>query len=112
MTVDRLKDRLALAESIGAIPIDDSKESPVDQILELTDGDGADKGCECVGYQAHDPQGHEHPNLTMNNLVESVSPTGRIGVVGVFPSEDPRVAIRSPRKDKSLLTSASFLKRA
>lgn len=90
MTVDRLKDRLALAESIGAIPIDDSKESPVDQILELTDGDGADKGCECVGYQAHDPQGHEHPNLTMNNLVESVSPTGRIGVVGVFPSEDPK----------------------
>jgi glutathione-independent formaldehyde dehydrogenase len=112
MTVDRLKDRLALAESIGAIPIDDSKESPADQILELTDGDGADKGCECVGYQAHDPQAHEHPNLTMNNLVESVSPTGRIGVVGVFPSEDPRVAIRSPRKDKSLLTSASFLKRA
>jgi threonine dehydrogenase-like Zn-dependent dehydrogenase len=90
MIVDRLKDRLALAESIGAIPIDDSKESPVDQILELTDGDGADKGCECVGYQAHDPQGHEHPNLTMNNLVESVRPTGRIGVVGVFPSEDPK----------------------
>ena len=90
MIVDRLKDRLALAESIGAIPIDDSKESPVDQILELTDGDGADKGCECVGYQAHDPQGHEDPNLTMNNLVESVRPTGRIGVVGVFPSEDPK----------------------
>jgi threonine dehydrogenase-like Zn-dependent dehydrogenase len=90
MIVDRLKDRLALAESIGAIPIDDSKESPVHQILELTDGDGADKGCECVGYQAHDPQGHEHPNLTMNNLVESVRPTGRVGVVGVFPSEDPK----------------------
>ena len=90
MIVDRLKDRLALAESIGAIPINDSKESPVDQILELTDGDGADKGCECVGYQAHDPQGHEHPNVTMNNLVESVRPTGRIGVVGVFPSEDPK----------------------
>ena len=39
MIVDRLKDRLALAESIGAIPIDDSKESPVDQILEFADGD-------------------------------------------------------------------------
>ena len=90
MIVDRVKDRLALAESIGAIPIDDSAESPVDQVLSLTDGDGADKGCECVGYQAHDPQGHEHPNMTMNNLVESVKPTGRIGVVGVFTSEDPK----------------------
>ncbi|HWO39737.1 MAG TPA: glutathione-independent formaldehyde dehydrogenase, partial [Candidatus Acidoferrum sp.] len=90
MIVDRLKDRLALAESIGAIPINDSTESAVDQVLELTDGEGADKGCECVGYQAHDPAGHEHPNLTMNNLVESVKPTGRLGIVGVFPSKDPK----------------------
>jgi glutathione-independent formaldehyde dehydrogenase len=90
MIVDRLKDRLKLAEQIGAIPIDDSKGSPVEQVLEHTDGEGADKGCECVGYQAHDPDGKEHPNETMNNLVESVRPTARIGVVGVFPSEDPK----------------------
>lgn len=90
MVVDRLKDRLELAEKIGAIAIDDSKGSPVTQIMEETDGQGADKGCECVGYQAHDPQGHEHSNLTMNNLVESVRPTGKLGIVGVFPSEDPK----------------------
>lgn len=89
MIVDRLRDRLKLAAKIGATPIDDSKSSPVEQVLELTDGKGADKGCECVGYQAHDPKGHEHPNMTLNNLVESVKPTGRLGVVGVFPSEDP-----------------------
>lgn len=90
MVVDRLPDRLALAEKIGAIPIDDSKESPIDQILEFTDGEGADRGCECVGYQAHDPQGTEQPNLTMNNLVRSVRPTGGIGVTGVFVPEDPK----------------------
>lgn len=90
MCVDRLQDRLALAEKIGAIPIDDSEGSPVDQVLEETDGQGADKGCECVGYQAHDVKGHEHPNMTMNNLVASVKPTGRLGVVGVFPSKDPK----------------------
>jgi threonine dehydrogenase-like Zn-dependent dehydrogenase len=89
MVVDRLKDRLALAEKIGAIPVDDSKGSPVTQVLELTDGQGADKGCECVGYQAHDPSGHEHPNMTMNSLVESVRETGKLGVVGVFPTKDP-----------------------
>ncbi len=90
MVVDRHPDRLRLAEKIGAIAIDDSKAPPVDQILELTDGEGADNGCECVGYQAHDPQGHEHPNMTMNNLINSVRPTGAIGVVGVFVHEDPK----------------------
>jgi glutathione-independent formaldehyde dehydrogenase len=90
MIVDRLKDRLALAKLIGAIPIDDSEASPIEQVLDLTDGQGADKGCECVGYQAHDVEGHEHPNATMNNLVASVRATGKLGVVGVFPSEDPR----------------------
>jgi threonine dehydrogenase-like Zn-dependent dehydrogenase len=90
MVVDRHPDRLRLAEKIGAIAIDDSKGSPVEQVLELTEGQGADKGCECVGYQAHDVQGHEHPNMTMNNLVRSVRPTGMLGVVGVFVPEDPK----------------------
>ena len=90
MVVDRHADRLALAEKIGAIAIDDSKYSPVKQVLDLTNGEGADKGCECVGYQAHDPKGHEHPNMTMNNLVQSVRATGALGVVGVFVPEDPK----------------------
>jgi glutathione-independent formaldehyde dehydrogenase len=90
MLVDRHPDRLKLAEKIGAIPIDDSKGDPVEQLMELTDGEGVDRGCECVGWQAHDPQGHEVPNLTMNNLVKSVRPTGGIGVVGVFVPEDPQ----------------------
>jgi glutathione-independent formaldehyde dehydrogenase len=89
MVVDRHPDRLLLAESIGAIAIDDSKGSPVDKVLELTNGEGADRGCECVGYQAHDPQGQEHPNMTMNDLVKSVKFTGGIGVVGVFVPQDP-----------------------
>jgi glutathione-independent formaldehyde dehydrogenase len=76
MMVDRHPDRLRLARQIGAIPIDDSASSPVDQVMEQTGGLGADCGCECVGYQAHDPEGHEHPNATLNNLVKSVRFTG------------------------------------
>ena len=87
--VDRHPDRLALARKIGVIAIDDSKGPPVEEILDLTGGEGADRGCECVGYQCHDPAGHEIPNLTMNALVQSVRPTGGIGVVGVFVEEDP-----------------------
>jgi glutathione-independent formaldehyde dehydrogenase len=89
MVVDRHPDRLALAEQIGAIPIDDSKSSPVEQVMEQTGGLGADRGCECVGYQAHDPQGREHPNETLNELVRSVRFTGSIGVVGVYVPSDP-----------------------
>lgn len=86
--VDRHPDRLALAKDIGAIAVDDSKGDPVEEILDLTDG-GADRGCECVGYQCHDPAGHEVPNMTMNALVKCVRPTGGLGVVGVFVEEDP-----------------------
>lgn len=89
MIVDRHPDRLRLAEQIGAIPIDDSEDSPVEQVLAQTGGAGADRGCECVGYQCHDYHGQEIPNMTMNNIVASVRPTGGIGVVGLFLPQDP-----------------------
>ncbi len=89
MVVDRHPDRLRLASQIGAVAVDDSQASPVDQVMELTKGRGADRGCECVGYQAHDPQGHEDNAATLNNLVASVRFTGGIGTVGVFVPADP-----------------------
>lgn len=92
MIVDRHPDRLRLAEQIGAIPIDDSREDPVEAVMKQTNGEGADKGCECVGWQCHDPAGHEVPNDTMNKLVKSVRPTGALGVVGVFVPKDPKAA--------------------
>ncbi|MET7372605.1 hypothetical protein [Micromonospora arida] len=49
--------------------IDDSKGSPVDQILEQTGGMGADLGRGAVGHQAHDPSGQEKSALTLNNLL-------------------------------------------
>ena len=81
MVVDCHADRLKLAESIGAIAIDYSKEDPVQRVMDLTHGLGADVGCECVGYQCHDHHHHrqERPNLTMNNLINSVKFTGGIG---------------------------------
>jgi threonine dehydrogenase-like Zn-dependent dehydrogenase len=89
IVVDQHSDRLKLAKELGAIPIDQSKGDPVKQVLEETDGKGADCGVEAVGYQCHDAHGHEVPNMTMNDLVHSVKPTGGIGVIGVFVPEDP-----------------------
>lgn len=89
MVVDTHKDRLKLAEKLGAIAIDDTEGDGVDQVMELTGGNGADRGCECVGYQCCNMHREEVPNLTMNNLVAVTKATGRIGVVGVFVPEDP-----------------------
>jgi glutathione-independent formaldehyde dehydrogenase len=87
--VDQHPDRLKLAKELGAIPIDQSKGDAPEQVLALTEGLGADCGCEAVGYQCHDHHGHEVPNMTMNNLVQSVKATGGIGVIGVFVPKDP-----------------------
>lgn len=90
MIVDRCPDRLQLAEQLGVIPINYSLVDPIDHIRELTGGEGADCGCECVGHRAQDAQGLEHPNLTLNALVRSVRAAGSIGVVGTFAPQDPR----------------------
>lgn len=89
MVVDTHKDRLQLAEKLGAIAIDDTEGAGVERIMELTGGKGADCGCECVGYQCCNMHREEVSNLTMNNLVATVKATGGIGVVGVFLPEDP-----------------------
>ena len=87
--VDHNTDRLAVAETLGAIPIIEDDGSEVQQILDATDGEGTDCGCECIGFQCFTPQGQEVPNLVMNSLVNAVKFTGKIGVVGVFIPKDP-----------------------
>jgi glutathione-independent formaldehyde dehydrogenase len=90
--VDKGRDRLDLAGKIGATPVDFSKGDPVEQILDATDGYGADCGVEAVGYQAHDPSGEEHPELVLDNLIKTVRTAGGIGVIGVYVPEDPGAA--------------------
>lgn len=90
--VDYQPDRLELAERFGAVAINLADANPLEAIMDGTDGFGADCGVEAVGYQAHDPRGHEHPALVLDNLVSAVRATGSIGVVGVYVPEDPDAA--------------------
>jgi threonine dehydrogenase-like Zn-dependent dehydrogenase len=108
MIVDQHSDRLRLAEQIGAVAIDDSKGDAVEKVLALTEGIGADCGCEAVGYQCQDHHGHEVPNLTMNNLVKSVKATGGIGVVGVFLPKDPGASDVMAKKGQVAFDFGSF----
>jgi glutathione-independent formaldehyde dehydrogenase len=87
--VDRVAERLDLAESIGAEPVNFDEVDPVDFIVDETDG-GTDKGIDAVGYQAAGKGGEEEePALVLNNLVGTVRPTGSIGVVGLYVPSDP-----------------------
>ncbi|MFQ6145013.1 glutathione-independent formaldehyde dehydrogenase [Streptomyces sp. SID10815] len=89
--VDRVPERLAKAEEIGAVPIDFTQGEPADQIKERTGGEGTDKGVDAVGYQAqsHHEEGHEEPAVVLNTLVETVRPTGLLGVPGLYVPADP-----------------------
>jgi glutathione-independent formaldehyde dehydrogenase len=106
--VDHNAERLAITEKFGAIGINAADGDPADQIKDATDGEGTDRGVEAVGYQAHDPQGHEVPNLTMNALVDIVRPTGSIGVVGVFVPEDPGAADELAKKGQLAFDFGTF----
>jgi glutathione-independent formaldehyde dehydrogenase len=108
MVVDTHKDRLALAEKLGAVAIDNTEDDGVEKIMELTGGKGADRGCECVGYQCCNMHREEVPNLTMNNLVQSVKATGRIGVVGVFVPEDPNAEDKLEKVGKMAFDFGQF----
>jgi glutathione-independent formaldehyde dehydrogenase len=88
--VDRVPERLAKARGIGAIPVDFTQASPAAQIREQTGGEGTDKGVDAVGYQAQAHTGEgEEPAVVLNSLVDTVRPTGRIGVPGLYVPNDP-----------------------
>ena len=106
--VDHKADRLALAEQIGATPIDSSNDDVSEQIRALTHGLGADCGAECIGYQCHNAAGKEVPNMVMNALVDAVKATGTIGVVGVFVPQDPKAGDALAKKGEIAFDMGKF----
>ena len=48
-------------------------------------------GVEAVGYEAFDDKnpGTEHSTQPLEDLIRVVNPTGQIGIVGVYPAQDP-----------------------
>lgn len=103
--VDRVPERLAKAEEIGAVPIDFTKADAAAQIKDQTGGEGTDKGVDAVGYQAqgHDAS-HEEPAVVLNTLVETVRPTGMLGVPGLYVPADPGAPNEAAKKGQLLVS--------
>ena len=113
--VDGIRERLARAQEIGAIPIDYNRGEPCKQIQKMRSENhfiqGAQRpgenkmsgvmcGIDAVGYQARsfdDPK-QENPIQVIEELVHVVNPTGRIGIVGVYFAEDPGGADKSAKR--------------
>ena len=108
--VDKVADRLRLAEEIGAIPIDFSKSSAPEQIQERTDG-GTDKGIDAVGYQATVSGGEEQPAVVLNDLIETVRPTGTLGVVGLYLPNDPGAPSEDAKQGKLLINIGRYFEK-
>jgi len=94
-SVDRHKDRLDKAKSIGAIPINRDDGDPVEQIISMTKSEGGvDRGVDAVGFQASSSPssssgGRGTPNSVIASLVKLVRPTGGIGAPGLYVTVDP-----------------------
>jgi threonine dehydrogenase-like Zn-dependent dehydrogenase len=53
IAIDRVPERLAMAEAGGAIPINFEKESVIERLNDLTQGQGPEKCVDAVGMEAH-----------------------------------------------------------
>ncbi|MBQ0925078.1 glutathione-independent formaldehyde dehydrogenase [Saccharopolyspora endophytica] len=103
--VDRIPERLAKAEEMGAIPIDFSQGDPVQMIKDQTNGEGTDKGVDAVGYQAQTGDASkEEPAIVLNSLIETVRPTGRLGVPGLYVPADPGGPSEEAKKGRLLVS--------
>jgi glutathione-independent formaldehyde dehydrogenase len=109
--VDRQPDRLRLAETIGATPVDFSEADATEQIKDATGGEGTDKGIDAVGYQATVPAGEEQPAIVLNSLIETVRPTGALGVVGLYVPSDPGGPSAEAQRGQMLFNTGRFFEK-
>lgn len=92
-SVDSVPSRLALAESIGAIPISlNGSSSAVDQIL-AHEPNGVTRAVDCVGYEAENADLEIQPNYIIEAMVAVAAQRGGIGGVGVFDSKPTSAGI-------------------
>ena len=98
IAIDRVPERLSMAEAGGAITINFERESVIERIDDLTNGKGPEKCVDCVGLEAHIPS-HidsmydrvkqavmaetDRPHV-LREMIYLCRPAGTISVPGVY----------------------------
>lgn len=95
-SVDYIPERLQLAESIGAIPINFRDSDPVEQILAL-EPNGVTRSVDAVGYEQVNRDLTVQADVITHNMLTVTSTGGGFGTVGVYNqvANDSRTAPRA-----------------
>lgn len=109
--VDKVSDRLRLAQRVGAEPIDFTHGDPAAQIRDALSDAGVDRGIDAVGYQATASAGQEQPAIVLNQLVDTVRPTGSIGTVGLYLPSDPGAPSEDAAQGMLLVNVGKFFEK-
>lgn len=99
VAIDRVPERLAMAEAGGAIPINFQEESVVERLNDLTQGKGPEKCIDAVGLEAHVSMGQpdtlvdrakqmvmmesDRPHV-LREMIYVCRPGGIISIPGVY----------------------------
>ena len=98
IAIDRVPERLSMAEAAGAVTIDFDEESVLDRLRELTHGRGPDKCIDAVGLEAHAARpvdsvidrakqavmlGTDRPHV-LREAIYACRPAGIVSVPGVY----------------------------
>lgn len=90
-SVDYVPERLRLAESIGAVPINFEDADPVDQILAL-EPSGVARSLDCVGFEQVNRNLTVQSDVIIRNMLAVTSTNGGMGTVGVYTHEHDNTA--------------------
>ncbi|KAK2758853.1 putative alcohol dehydrogenase [Colletotrichum kahawae] len=85
--VDHVQQRLDMAKSIGAIPIDFARADPVAQIL-AHEPSGVMRSVDCVGMEALNADLERDAGIVVNQMINVTHFGGGVGQLGVFKSQD------------------------
>ena len=90
-SVDYVPERLKLAKSIGAIPINFQDADPVHQIMAL-EPNGVSRSVDCVGFEQLNRNLTVQSDVIIRNMLAITSDNGGMGTVGVYTHEHGNTA--------------------
>jgi glutathione-independent formaldehyde dehydrogenase len=88
---DKIAERLEQARSFGCETVDITKGEPKDQVEQILGVPEVDAFVDAVGFEAsaHGENGQEAPAVVLNDAMELTRAAGRIGIPGLYVTEDP-----------------------
>ena len=86
---DMQEDRLKQAESFGCQTVNVDKGDAKEQVEQILGVPEVDCFVDAVGFEAHGEGGEESPAVVLNQAMDLTRAAGRIGIPGLYVTEDP-----------------------